>query len=143
MGKIKTSPIDPLPGKLLAKCIETILPMLVFIVNKSLSEGSVEGLKHSVITPIYKKQNSEVNLLKSYRPIFNVPFVCKLTEKVILKQFSNHIDGTEYNSSCQHGYKKYHSTETMLLDIYDEFLLGFENDFCTVLVMIDMSAPFD
>ena len=55
MGKIKTSPIDPLPGKLLTKCIETILPMLVFIVNKSLSEGSVEGLKHSVITPIYKK----------------------------------------------------------------------------------------
>ena len=31
----------------------------------------------------------------------------------------------------------------MLLGIYDEVLLGFENDFCTVLVMIDMSAAFD
>ena len=39
--------------------------------------------------------------------------------------------------------KKFHSTETMLLEMYDEALLSFENNFCTVLVMIDMSAAFD
>ena len=31
----------------------------------------------------------------------------------------------------------------MLLEMYDEILLGFDKDFCTVLVMIDMSAAFD
>ena len=49
MGKINTSPIDPLPAKLLTKCIDTLLPVLVEIINKSLREGTVEGLKHSVI----------------------------------------------------------------------------------------------
>ena len=31
----------------------------------------------------------------------------------------------------------------MLLELYDEVLLGFDNDFCTVVVMIDMSVAFD
>ena len=62
MGRIKTSPIDPLPAKLLNKCIDTLLPALVEIINKSLREGTVEGLKHSIITPIYKKHNLDVNL---------------------------------------------------------------------------------
>jgi len=139
----KTSPTDPLPAKLLSNCIDTLLPLFVDLINKSLREGTVEGLKHSVITPIHKKHNLDVNLLKSYRPIFNIPFVCKLTEKFILKQFIEHISGTTYDCPNQHGYKKHHSTETMLLDIYDEAMLGFDNDYCTVMVMIDMSAAFD
>ena len=31
----------------------------------------------------------------------------------------------------------------MLLEMYDEILLGFDKDYCTVLVMLDMSAAFD
>ena len=143
MEKIKTSPIDPLPAKFLSKCINQLLPIMVSLINKSLSEGSVEGLKHSVITPIYKKNDMNVNSLNSYRPIFNIPFLCKLTEKVVLKQFVEHIRGSVYDCPYQHGYKKFHSTETMLLEMYDEILLGFDKEFCTVLVMIDMSAAFD
>ena len=143
MGRIKTSPIDPLPAKLMSKCVHILLPTILTIINKSLSEGTVEGLKHSIITPIYKGKNSDTNEYKSYRPIFNIPFLSKLTEKVVLKQFSEHIRNSPYDSPYQHGYKKCHSTETMLLEMYDEILLGFDKDFCTVLVMIDMSAAFD
>jgi len=75
------------------------------------------------------------DLLNSYRPIFNISFLSKLTEK--------YIKGSEYDCPNQHGYKKFHSTETMLLEMYDEVLIGFEKEFCTVLVMIDMSAAFD
>lgn len=143
MGKIKTSYLDPLPAKLLSKCKDVLLCFLVSIINQSLSEGTVEGLKQSVIKPIYKGKDLDHDVLNSYRPIFNIPFLCKLIEKVILKQFSSHIRNSCYNSQYQHGYKKFHSTETMLLEIYDEVLLGFENDYCTVLVMFDMSAAFD
>ena len=143
MGKIKTSCLDPIPAKLLSKCKDTLICFLVAIINKSLCEGTVEGLKQSVIKPIYKGKDLDTEVLNSYRPIFNVSFICKLIEKVVLKQFSSHISTSCYNSPYQHGYKKFHSTETMLLEIYDEVLLGFENDYCTVLVMFDMSAAFD
>ena len=143
MGRIKTSPHDPLPAKLLSDCINCILPTIVDVINMSLREGSIEGLKHSVVTPIYKKNNLDTDQLNSFRPIFNISFISKLIEKVVLQQFADHIRGTPYDSPHQHGYKKFHSTETMLLEMYDEALLGFENDFCTVLVMIDMSAAFD
>ena len=85
----------------------------------------------------------DMEALNSYRPIFNISFLSKLVEKCVLKQFSEHIKGTEYDCPYQHGYKKFHSTETMLLEMYDEILTGFEDNFCTVLVMIDMSAAFD
>ena len=143
MGKIKTSPSDPLPAAVVTNCVESLLSYFVTIINKSLCEGNVEGLKNSVIMAIYKGNNLDLNALKSYRPIFNIPFVCKLIEKVVLKQFTEHIRDSCYNSPYQHGYKKFHSTETMLLELYDEVLLGFNNNFCTVLVMIDMSAAFD
>ena len=143
MGRIKTSPIDPFPAKLLSKCIDMLLPTIVTIINKSLNEGTVVGLKHSVIIPKYKDKKLDKNEKKSFRPIFNIPILGKLIEKVVLKQFSEHISHTPYDSPYQHGYKKFHSTETMLLEMYDEVLLGFDKNFCTVLVMIDMSAAFD
>ena len=141
--KIKTSPIDPLPGKVVSNCIETLLTYLVTIINKSFSEGHVEGLKKSVVIPSYKVNEVDFNAKNSYRPLFSIVFVCKIIEKVVLKQFTEHISDSCYDSPYQHGYKKFHSTETMLLELYDEVLLGFDNDFCTVVVMIDMSAAFD
>ena len=143
MGKIKTSPCDPLPAKFLVNCVESLLLHFVTIINKSLSDGNIEGLKNSVIMPKYKGNDTDANSFNSYRPIFNLPFMGKLIEKVVLKQFTEHIRDSCYNSPYQHGYKKFHSTETMLLELYDEVLLGFDNKYCTVLVMIDMSAAFD
>ena len=70
MDKIKTSPSDPLPAKLLSKCIDGFLPILTFLVNKSLSEGSIDGLKHSVITPIYKKKSDGQTISEFISPYF-------------------------------------------------------------------------
>ena len=43
----------------------------------------------------------------------------------------------------QFGYKKYHSTETMLLGLTDEVLKGFDNGQCTIVLFLDLSAAFD
>ena len=52
---------------------------------------------------------------------------------------------TENNLHChsQFGYKKSHSTESLLLQIVDETLIGFERKTATVLILLDMSAAFD
>ena len=68
-------------------------------------EDNVEGLKKSVIRPTYKVKEADFNAKNSYRPIFNILFACKLIEKVVLKQFTEHIGDSCYNSPYQHGYK--------------------------------------
>ena len=41
------------------------------------------------------------------------------------------------------GYKKHHSTETMMIGMTDEILNGFDEDKCTIMLFLDLSAAFD
>ena len=77
-GKIKTSSEDAIPANLLKDIIEDLLPYLVDLINKSLSTGSVEGLKDSIIIPILKKAGLDPEILKHYRPVTNVIYISKL-----------------------------------------------------------------
>lgn len=43
----------------------------------------------------------------------------------------------------QFGYKQFHSTETMMLGLTNDVLLGFDDDQCTVMLFLDLSAAFD
>ena len=43
----------------------------------------------------------------------------------------------------QFGYKKHHSTETMLLNLINEILRGFDEDQCTIIMFLNLSVPFD
>ena len=64
-------------------------------------------------------------------------------EKVVNKQFSEHLVRNNLDLKYQHGYKKHHSTETLLLRVVDDILIGFENNSATVMVLVDLSAAFD
>ena len=55
------------------------------------SEGSVKGLKQYVVLPSYKVKENDFIAKNLYRPLFNILFVCKLIEKVVLKLFTKHI----------------------------------------------------
>ena len=55
-SKIKTSALDPLPGTLVKNNIHVVSGPISRIINKSIANATVpSSLKHSVITPIYKK----------------------------------------------------------------------------------------
>ena len=47
------------------------------------------------------------------------------------------------HSNSQFGYKECHSTETMMLGLTNDVLLGFDEDLCTVMLFLDLSAAFD
>ena len=47
---------DPLPTKVLKFIIDEMIPTYDALVNKSLAEGSMEGIKHSIIDPLLKKK---------------------------------------------------------------------------------------
>ena len=43
----------------------------------------------------------------------------------------------------QYGYKKFHSTETMILNLVNEALEAFDDNMATVVIFLDLSATFD
>ena len=47
------------------------------------------------------------------------------------------------HSKYQHGYKVFHGTETLLLKLVNDVLIGFDSNSCTILLLIDLSAAFD
>ena len=49
-------------------------------------------MKHAVVTPILKKQGSDVNILTNYRPISNIAFVAKITERFVAQQLQRFMD---------------------------------------------------
>ena len=140
---IKTSFDDPLPASLLKSSLDLLLPYILELVNLSLETGDITGLKESVITPILKKINLDSEVFAHFRPIVNLQFLSKLIEKCVLVQLTDHMKANGLDCSEQFAYKKNHSTETMVLQIVNDVLVGFDKHSCTILVMLDMSAAFD
>ena len=69
---VKTYQLDSFPGTVI------ILPLITSVVNMSLQSGKFPAkLKEALITPLLKKTNLDVEELKNFRPVSNLPFVGK------------------------------------------------------------------
>ena len=140
---IKTSPEDPLPAILFKACVDELLPALSHLVNLSLSTGSMDGLKDTVITPILKKAGLDPEEFKNYRPVFNVLYLSKLIERAVLAQSTAHILLIKANIPNQSGYKPKHSCETLLIRVTNDILINSDNSKITIMLLLDLSAAFD
>ena len=140
---IKTSYHDILPAKLLKEVIKELLPHLCELVNKSLKTGTVDGIKESVIIPLLKKNGLDPEILKNYRPVADLVFLSKLCERVVFRRIDKHMFENTLHSKFQHGYKKGHSPETLLLRLVNDILLGMDSNLAIIILLIDLSAAFD
>ena len=141
--KIKTSAEDVLPAQLILSCLDQILPALVKLVNISLATGSMQGLKDSVITPLFKKHGLDPEKLSSYRPVNNILYLSKLIEDEVSRQLKSHMDENNLHISNQSAYKSSHSCETLLLKLTDDILKAMDSGRCVITVLMDLSSAFD
>lgn len=110
--------LDPVPTTVLKGCLLTIRPLIVNIVNTSLTTGIVPPeLKVAAITPVPKKPGGDTLDLTNYRPISNLPFLAKVLERVVMSQLHSHL--LQYNllEPFQSGFGIGHSTETALVRV--------------------------
>ena len=140
---IKCSPSDILPLPLLKDNITILLPLLLLMVNASLLQGSMEGAKLADIIPLLKSSGLDHNVLKNFRPVSNLTFLGKLIERVVLKRLNDHLSKNNLHCPEQSGYKKHHSTETLLIRIWNDLLVASDEKSATVVMMLDLSAAFD
>ena len=103
----------------------------------------MEGVKQSVIDPLLKKSGLDIDTKKNYRPVNNLVFFSKLIERVVQRRIDSQMNTNNLQSDTQFAYKKHHSTETMILGLVNDVLLGFDDNKCTIVLFLDLSAAFD
>ena len=139
----KCSPADPLPPSIFKEYSETLLPILLQIVNFSLKSGNFDGLKLADIAPLLKDCKLDPNVLSNYRPVSNLLFVGKVIERVVLRRLNSHLTKCNLNLPEQSAYKKHHSTETLIIKITNDVLIASDERTATVVMLLDLSAAFD
>ena len=140
---VKTAYNDILPRPLMRKLLDTLLPYICDLINVSLTTGCMEGVKEATIVPLLKKAGLDPEVLKNYRPVSDIVLISKLIETVVLDQFNKHTSRNDLQCKFQHGYKKFHNTETLLLRVVNDILIGFDSKTGTILLLLDLSAAFD
>ena len=135
---------DPLPDRVLNDNVELFLPIWTSLVNLSLSLGSIDGLlKQADVVPLLKAVGIDFTVHNNFRPVSNLQFLGKLIERVVAKRLKHHMLINNLETSNQYGYKKGHSTETILLKITNDILIASDKKTATVLLLLDLSAAFD
>ena len=139
----KTCGLDPIPTQLLKKCSSVTISVLTNIINKTLKEGMPTAMRVASVTPILKKPHLDAKVLKNYRPISNLSFVSKLTEKIVAERLISHLQNKNLQEPLQSAYRKHCSTETALLKVQDDILKNLDKRKGVVLLLLDLSAAFD
>ena len=136
--------LDPLRGKLMKDCSDTLLPVIVRTVNVSFEEAVVPAkFKQGVLTPVLKNPSLDNELFPSFRPISNLTFISKAAEKVVAARLNSYLDDNNLHELLLLAYKQGHSTETTLVKVQNYILRSIDERNCVALLLLDLSAAFD
>ena len=140
----KVCKLDPAPTSLIKQCFAHLSPIILHIINKSFKENKFPDLlKHALVTPVIKDNNGNIDDLKNYRPISNLPFLSKLLEKTAYCQLNNHIENNKLHSKFQSSYRRHHSCETAMFKIVSDLQKSVNESSSVALILLDSSAAFD
>ena len=78
-----------------------------------------------------------------YRPISNLSFISKLTERIVKNRLLAHLSSNSLLNPFQSAYTKYYSTETTLLSLHDHLSNAVSHQQVSCLCLLDLSAAFD
>ena len=140
----KSCILDPIPATVLKKYYPILLPTITRIVNLSLTSSTVpDAMKIGALSPLLKTPSLDFEQFKNFRPISNLTFVSKSTEKAVAFQLKEHLHQNNLNELFQSAYKKHHSTETALLRVQNDILRALDSRSSVILLLLDLSAAFD
>ena len=141
---IKSCPLDPVPASVLKQCISVLLPVMIRIINQSICSAVVpESFKLALLNPLLKKPHLDSEVFANFRPISNLTFFSKLTERVVAFQLIEHVTNNCLDEIMQSAYKEFHSTETALVKVFNDIAIDIDRNRAIILLLLDLSAAFD
>ena len=143
-AKSKYCGLDPIPTQWVKTAANELCPVLMRIINCSLSQGVFpDRFKAALVSPRIKKSSLDPENPASYRPVSNLSFTSKLLEKVVSQQLAKHLHENELMEPLQSAYRKAHSTETALLKVMTDIRLAIGRREVVAMALLDLSAAFD
>ena len=142
MPSNKAPGIDKISVRVLKDCLAPILPVITSIINTSIETCKFPTIwKLAEVVPLPKAENHE--LANNNRPISLLPVLSKVCERVIHNQFTSYLQLNDRLTITQSGNKKWHSTETSVIETTDTILRAIDQKMLTSAVFLDMSKAFD
>ena len=134
--------VDGISARYIIMAIDVITPVLTHIINCSFKHRSFpDRWKHAIIKPIPK--NDDPSAASDFRPISLLPAISKIIEHLAFSQMCNFFKGDKDLDKLQSAYKKFHSTNTALLNISDDIYQSMDKSQITILILLDYSKAFD
>ena len=133
---------DNIPSKFIKPVSQYLTSPLTDIINSCIQSLTFpEEWKISRICPVPKVTDPQS--LIDYRPISILPILSKVLERIILQQLAEHIEEKSIYLESQSGFRKSHSTITVLLKLKDDIKLAMSRSEVTLSVFADFSKAFD
>ena len=135
--------MDPCNTQFLLKFKESIVDAITIMTDQSFTKGEFLGdWKVAALRPLIKGLNMDTEL-KNYRPISNLSFLPKITEKAAQLQLQKHFDQQSLLPNHQSAYRQHYSMETTLLNMCNNILKNMQNQKFTSTICLDLSAAFN
>ena len=139
----KTCRLDPMLTPLVVECLDAPLPVIIRMINLSLQCGTfLDDWRLADVKPRLKETGPEA-LFSNLRPIGNLSFASKLTERAVFAQTHDHLITNKLYPKAQSAYCEFHSTETALLRVKNDILLNMNQQRVTLLILLYLRAAFD
>ena len=98
----------PLAPKLLKEIVKHMIQLYMKFVKELSYEVSLES-----IWPL----DADIN--KNYRPVNNLVFFSKLTERVVVRRTNEHMAENALHNKNQFAYKQYHNKERIMIGVVE------------------------
>lgn len=142
MPSNKAPGFDKVPIRVVKDSLPATLPFITAIINASFKSSVFPNIwKTAEVIPILKQGNHEE--ANNNRPISLLPALSKVCERVAHNQFTSYLTLNERLTAKQSGNRKWHSTETTLINTTDKILEEIDNKKLSAFVYLDLSKAFD
>ena len=133
---------DGITSKILKLGGDVLKVPLTYIVNTSIKNSEYPAYwKISKMIALYKKGSRYE--MKNYRPLSLLCVAGMILERVVAIQIEDYFESNNLLGPFQFGFRKYKSTISELLTLFDSLLEGKENRKEIMVILYDLSAAFD
>ena len=140
----KQCSLDPVPTWLVKRFVDDLSPFIAHLINATFLNGYFPASqKCAILTPLLKKASLDPYDLNNYRPVSNLSFISKIIERAAYQQIYGYLQENRLLPEKQSAYRRYHSTETAVLDVLSDAFMAADAGQVTLLGLLDQSSAFD
>ena len=133
---------DHIPATFIKPVSELLVSPIAFIINNFIKINQFPDIWILARISLIPKIQLPLEL-KNYRPVSILPILSKVYERVVLEQITNFIEKKLIYHHRQSGYRKNHSTATLLAKLRDDIKEAMKAREITLATFRDFSKAFD